>query len=199
MQGKYCHLERLSMLHIDSLWENMKDAPHLWEHLLYGPYDIKDTFVAFIKELITAKSRTYYAVIKDSQPLGFICLMEDYPIYKTIEIGGIIFSPKMQRSAMSTEAIYLLLAYCFDELKYRRVAWRCDDKNELSKRAANRLGFSFEGVWRQHQISKGNNRDTSWFSIINSEWTNLDKRYKNWLDANNFDTDGLQKKRLLDC
>ena len=113
-----------------------------------------------------------------------------------IEIGHILYSPRMQRTIGATEAQYLFASYVFDTLGYRRYEWRCDDLNEASKRAAARLGFTLEGVFRQHLIIKGRNRDTAWFSMLDSEWPARRSAFERWLDPANFDAEGRQKASL---
>jgi RimJ/RimL family protein N-acetyltransferase len=113
-----------------------------------------------------------------------------------IEVGGIYWGPGIARSRVTTEALYLHARYIFDDLGYRRFEWKCNDRNEPSKRAAERFGFTFEGVFRQHMIVKGESRDTAWFAMLDGDWPRLKAGYERWLDPANFDADGTQKSKL---
>lgn len=113
-----------------------------------------------------------------------------------IEVSGVLWARTMQRTTAATEAIHLMLGYAFDEFGYRRVEWKCDSLNEPSRRAALRLGFSYEGRFRQHMVIKGRSRDTDWFSITDSEWPAIRERQLRWLDPSNFGSDGRQVRRL---
>ncbi|MGG7516805.1 GNAT family N-acetyltransferase [Allorhizobium undicola] len=114
------------------------------------------------------------------------------------EVGGVAHGPLMKRSPLATEAHYLMARHVFDDLNYRRYEWKCDNRNEPSKQAARRYGFTFEGIFRQHMISKGENRDTAWFSMIDAEWPLLKAGFEAWLSPGNFDAQGNQKRRLED-
>ena len=116
-----------------------------------------------------------------------------------IEIGSILWGPAIARTRIATEALYLFASYVFDTLGYRRFEWKCNDLNEPSKRAALRFGFTFEGAFRQHMVVKGANRDTAWFSILDSEWPRLVDAYLAWLAPENFDGEGQQRRKLGDC
>jgi RimJ/RimL family protein N-acetyltransferase len=121
------------------------------------------------------------------------------PSHGVIEIGSILWGPAIAGTRVATEAQFLFMAYAFDALGYRRYEWKCNADNEPSKRAALRFGFTPEGVFRQHMVAKGKNRDTAWFSIIDAEWPMLKARYLAWLDPDNFDAQGRQLRRLQDC
>lgn len=121
------------------------------------------------------------------------------PAFGVIEIGHIWFSPILQRTPIATEAIYLMQKLALGDLGYRRLEWKCDNANDRSKRAAERFGFRFEGVFRQHRIVKGNNRDTAWFSMLDSEWPANQRALEAWLSADNFDADGRQLRSLREC
>jgi len=127
---------------------------------------------------------------------GRQALMRIDPVHGVIEIGSIYWGPQISRKPAATEAQFLFMQYIFDELGYRRYEWKCHNENGPSKRAAERFGFQFEGVFRQHMVAKGRNRDTAWFSILDSEWPALKKAYQAWLAPENFDSDGQQKKKL---
>ena len=127
---------------------------------------------------------------------GFASFLRIEPTVGVIEVGYIAMSPLLQKTRVATEAMYLMMAHVFDDLGYRRYEWKCDNANAKSRGAAARLGFTFEGVFRQCTIYKGRNRDTAWFSILDSEWPALKAAYQEWLDPDNFDGDGQQKKAL---
>ncbi|MGH7122591.1 MAG: GNAT family N-acetyltransferase, partial [Acetobacteraceae bacterium] len=140
----------------------------------------------------------YYAIIANEsrRAVGVAALMRIDPANGVIEVGSIHYAPALQRTRAGTEAIYLLMRRVFDELGYRRFEWKCDCLNAASRRAARRYGFRFEGSFRQAVVYKGRNRDTAWFSIIDSEWPRLSAGYAAWLDPTNFDANGLQRKSL---
>lgn len=121
------------------------------------------------------------------------------PKNRSVEMGRVILAPALQKTRAATEAQYLLMEYVFEDLNYRRYEWKCDSLNRPSANAAMRLGFTYEGRFRNHAIYKGRSRDTDWFSIIDSEWSVLKKRFENWLSPENFDEQGQQKRSLRDC
>jgi len=128
--------------------------------------------------------------------LGIVTLKEIRPAMRVIEIGHLVYSPALQRTPLATEAQYLLARYVFETLGYRRYEWNCDALNAASRRAALRLGFTFEGIFRQHRIAKGRNRDTAWYSMLDSEWPARKAAFERWLAPDNFDADGRQWTRL---
>ena len=130
-----------------------------------------------------------------SQPAGVASYLRIDPDNGSIEIGGVVFSPRLQRTTAATEVIFLLLRYVFD-LGYRRCEWKCDALNAASRSAAIRFGFSFEGIFRQSIVYKSRNRDTAWFSVTDREWGVLVKEYERWLSGDNFDAKGIQRTRL---
>ena len=144
----------------------------------------------WVREVIVDKA--------DGKVVGMAHYMRPDPANGVVEIGGIAHGPGMSRSPLSTEAQYLLAKHVFEDLGYRRYEWKCHNGNAASKRTAARLGFTFEGVFRQHMLSKGENRDTAWFSIIDSEWPDIAKAFDAWLAPDNFDAEGRQKRKLED-
>jgi RimJ/RimL family protein N-acetyltransferase len=136
-----------------------------------------------------------FAVIVDGKAKGHMWMMEIRPAHGVFEVGWITYSPSLQRTRAATEAVYLIGDYGFS-FGYRRYEWKCNDRNEPSKRAALRFGFKYEGLFRQHQVVKGENRDTAWYSIIDSEWPARKAAFERWLAAENFDKDGRQIKTL---
>src|SRR6185437_14911833 len=130
--------------------------------------------------------------------LGFLSLMEIRPPMRVVEVGNIVYAPALQRTPLTTEAQYLLARYAFETLGYRRYEWKCDSLNAPSRRAAERFGFTYEGIFRQHRIVKGRNRDTAWFAMLDSEWPARKAAFERWLEPDNFDDAGRQKARLSD-
>ncbi len=140
----------------------------------------------------------FYAIVdrRNGLAVGRAALMRIDPRNRVVEVGNIMYSPALQRTRGATEAMYLLARYVFEDLGYRRYEWKCNALNEPSQRAALRLGFSFEGIFRQHMIVKGRNRDTAWFSMLDSEWPARKREFERWLDKTNFDSQGIQKTSL---
>ena len=134
--------------------------------------------------------------LKSGKAVGTLSLMRIDPNNGVIEVGNVMFSPLLQQTPISTEAQYLLMAYAFDQLGYRRYEWKCDALNAPSRTTADRLGFTFEGVFRQAVMYKGRSRDTAWFSIIDSEWPKVKAGFESWLAASNYTADGKQKQSL---
>ena len=170
----------------------------IWTYLGYGPFYNEETFVDWLKGREASRDPWFYAYVDRASglPLGMGSFMRNDPANGVIEIGHIWMTPKMQRTRLSTEAIYLMIRHAFDDLGVRRLEWKCDALNAPSRTAAKRFGFTFEGIFRQHFIVKGRNRDTAWFSIIDSEWPAIRKGFEAWLDDANFDEAGQQKAKL---
>jgi RimJ/RimL family protein N-acetyltransferase len=178
----------------------------LWDYMPDGPFSDLET----LQEAVTAKARSsdpfYFAVLDlrqdgqnpvRGQAVGYLSLMNIVPQHLSVEIGNVLFSPTLQRTTVATEAFYLVLKYAIEELGYRRIEWKCNALNAPSRRAALRLGFTFEGIFRQHMVIKGRNRDTAWFSMLRDEWEGGIKRaMEDWLQESNFDESGRQKKSL---
>ncbi|KAJ5373779.1 Major facilitator superfamily domain general substrate transporter [Penicillium concentricum] len=210
IQGRTILLEKLAPKHADDLFaltgglEPPREA--LWDYMFDGPYSNTETFKASIASKSTSTDPYFYAIIdkRNSLPtfgkaIGYLSLMRMTPDHLGIEIGNVMYSAALQRTTAATEAIYLLAQHSFHNLGYRRLEWKCHSLNEPSRRAALRLGFSFEGVFRQHMIVKGRNRDTAWYSILRDEWdASLKTAMEKWLDVGNFGEDGGQIKSLQD-
>jgi RimJ/RimL family protein N-acetyltransferase len=186
--------------HGPDLWAAGVDRPEVWTWMAYGPFADQAAFQAWLETRDTLTDPLYFAVLDRTtgKALGLATLMEIRPANGVIEVGHIVFSPALQRTPIATEAIHLLMAYVFDERGYRRFEWKCDNGNEPSKRAARRFGFVPEGVFRQHMIVKGRNRDTAWFSILDREWPRLKQAYATWLAPDNFEPGGHQRRKLGD-
>jgi len=200
LKGSYVTLVPLSTSHTNDLFKAFSGEAnaYLWDYVRDGPYYDLETFAASIDAYANHKEITFFAIVnpQTDEAVGYIGLMNINPANRSIEIGNVLFSAKMQRSPASTEAVYLLLCYTFDELGYRRVEWETNALNAKSRRAAARLGFSLEGIFRSHKIIKGRNRDTAWFSMLDSEWPMIKQSFKKWLAADNFDETGKQMSTL---
>jgi RimJ/RimL family protein N-acetyltransferase len=186
--------------HAVDLFTSSKDAPDLWDYLAYGPFPNQQVFTEWLKERAVLDDPLSYAVVdrESGTARGIATFMRIEPDHGVIEIGHIWFAPVLQRTRQATEAIYLLARHAFDDLGYRRFEWKCDSLNQPSRRAAERFGFVFEGVFRQHMVIKDRNRDTAWFSILDSEWPLVRAAFEAWLAAANFDGEGRQRKSLRD-
>jgi RimJ/RimL family protein N-acetyltransferase len=182
--------------HADGLATAFVDAPaSLWTYLPFDPLRTGDGFTRFIETITGFDDWLPYAVVIDGRPIGFLAYLRIDPGGGVIEIGSIGFSPDLQRTTEATEALYLVMRHAFD-LGYRRLEWKCDALNGPSRRAADRLGFRYEGTFRQATHYKRRNRDTAWFSILDSEWPAIDTAFRNWLTPSNFDADGTQRTPL---
>jgi RimJ/RimL family protein N-acetyltransferase len=201
MQGRYCRLEPLqASRHAADLFEAFSQAPNGsdWTYMYSGPFADEASYRAFAESIEQGDDPVHYAVIdlETERAVGSIALMRIDPQNGVIEVGHVAYSPKLKRTRAATEAQYLLMRRAFDELGYRRYEWKCDSLNEPSRAAAARLGFTFEGIYRQIVVYKGRTRDTAWFSIIDSEWFAIRERFEDWLAPENFDENGEQRQAL---
>lgn len=176
-------------------------AEDLWAYMFDGPYKDAEEMRRAMEWAEAADDPLFFTLLPctDERPLGRAAYMRISPEHGTIEIGGILLAPELQRTTAATEAIYLLIRHAFDDLGYRRVEWKCDAGNEASRRAAERFGFAYEGTFRKHMVIKGRNRDTAWFAIVDDEWPPLRAGFEAWLAPGNFDARGRQKRPLEDC
>ena len=170
-----------------------------WTYLFDGPYTDPAVFKASLAAKAQSTDPLFFAIIDNVQgeAVGYQTFLRIEPAHRVIEVGNILYTPAMQRTIGATEAQYLFAKYVFDALGYRRYEWKCNDLNAPSKRAALRFGFSFEGVFRQHMIVKGRNRDTAWYSMLDTEWPARRAAFERWLDPSNFDAAGRQKVSLM--
>ena len=204
--GSYCRLERLDPArHADDLFtaDQADTDGTSWTYLPYGPFAHPEDYAAWVTEVAAQPDPYFFAVVDTEEPsltsgqaVGVLSLMRVQPEAGSIEVGHIHFSPAVQHRRAGTEAHHLLGTYVFDQLGYRRYEWKCDALNEPSRRAAVRLGFQFEGIFRQSQIVKGRNRDTAWYAIIDAEWPRVREAFRAWLAPDNFDTQGRQRSAL---
>lgn len=187
-------------IHGDALYEGTcgPDKDNLWLYLAYGPFADRAGFDARLKEMATSDDPLFFSIIdgRSRKALGWASYMRIEPIHRVIEVGHIMYSPGLQRTAGATEAMYLMSRHVFEGLGYRRFEWKCNALNAPSRRAALRLGFKFEGIFRQHMIVKGRSRDTAWFSMLDSEWPVRKEAFERWLLPSNFDGMGRQKISL---
>jgi RimJ/RimL family protein N-acetyltransferase len=170
----------------------------LWTWLPYGAFASESDLRRHIEEKQTAAGFVFLAIVPAATGLaeGLASYMRMVPAHGVIEVGYVLFAPSLQRTAAATEAMFLMASHVFDHLGYRRYEWKCNAENLPSRRAAERLGFTFEGIFRQHMILKGRNRDTAWFSMLDSEWPARKRAFAAWLDPQNFDDEGRQRRSL---
>jgi RimJ/RimL family protein N-acetyltransferase len=174
-------------------------ASRIWDFLPWGPWPDEAAFHAWLRGQAAVSERVWYAlcVPPDGPAVGMATYLDIAPLDGVIEIGGIWFAPALQRTRAATEALYLLLCHAMDDLGYRRMQWRCNSLNEKSRNAARRLGFRFEGVFYNHMIVKGRNRDTAWYSILDDEWLEVRAIIQAWLGDDNFDAAGVARTSLF--
>jgi RimJ/RimL family protein N-acetyltransferase len=198
LEGRYGRVERLSSTHAASLWPLAEDADAIWTYIPdSGPFPDEAAFREWLARRATAEDPYAYAIVdRDGRAVGTAALMNINPTMRVIEVGSVVYCPALQRTSLGTEAQYLLARYAFETLGYRRYEWKCDALNAPSRGAALRYGFTFEGVFRQHMIRNGRNRDTAWFSIVDGEWPARKATFERWLKPDNFDTAGRQIDRL---
>ena len=200
LTGRVCRLEPLdASRHARDLFAaNSLDAEgRQWTYLPYGPFEAYEPYRAWVAHIAAQPDPMFYAIIPadSGKAAGVASLMRIDPKAGSIEVGHIKYSPLLQQHSAATKAMYLLMKHAF-ELGYRRYEWKCDSLNEPSRRAALRLGFQYEGRFRQATSYKGRNRDTDWFSILDSEWPRVRAAFERWLEPGNFDGDGRQRERL---
>jgi RimJ/RimL family protein N-acetyltransferase len=199
LKGRFGRVEKLEDCHAGDLWDLVKGHDEIWTYLPYGPFGDRTEFAAWISQRAKLNDPFSYAVIDARErAVGIATLMQIRPTHRVIEVGHIVYSPALQGRPLGTEAQYLLARYIFDSLGYRRYEWKCNALNARSRAAAFRLGFTFEGVFRQHMIVKARNRDTAWYSMIDGEWPARRRAFERWLAEDNFDKDGRQRVRLAD-
>lgn len=198
LEGRVTAIEKLDpSRHSLDLWAGVKDDESIWDHMSYGPFPDAGTFANWLVERAKLEDPFYFTVLdkESGRALGLITLMRIDPANRVIETGHIVYGTSLKRTAHATEAQYLLAKYIFEQLGYRRYEWKTNSLNTPSRRAALRLGFTFEGVFRQHQIVKGRNRDTAWFSMLDSEWPRIRAAFETWLKPENFES-GKQVRSL---
>ena len=201
LTGGSCRLEPLADSHVDGLYAALcvDSPPSIWTYMPRGPFDDLASFAASLDQLRQTAALVPLAILlPDGTPVGVATYLRIDHANGTAEVGHISYSTALQRTTAATEAMYLMAAHAFDVVGVRRYEWKCDALNEPSRRAAARLGFTYEGTFRQAVVTKGRNRDTAWFAITDDEWPGLRTAFEAWLDPANFDDAGHQRRRLQD-
>jgi RimJ/RimL family protein N-acetyltransferase len=201
--GRFCRLEPLmpeqhgAELHTAN---SLDRRGAMWTYLPYGPFETREEYLGWLRAYCLTRDPLFHAVIDLStgKAAGVASYLRIDPPNGSIEVGHIAYSPLLQRTPAGTEAMFLMMQRAF-QLGYRRYEWKCDALNGPSRTAAERLGFSFEGLFRQAAVYKGRNRDTAWYSVIDSEWPRLEEAFRRWLDPANFDEQGRQRTPLAHC
>ena len=199
MYGRTVMLEPFDAdLHAADLWGAVEGHDEVWQWLFDGPYASLSDFTGDIAEKQAATDRIFFAIISAEigAATGYASFMRIEPAHGVVEVGNILLSPTLQRTTAATEAMFLMARHVFEDLGYRRYEWKCNAENEPSRRAALRLGFTFEGIFRQHMVVKDRNRDTAWFAMLDHEWPARKRAFETWLDPANFDASGKQLKSL---
>jgi len=201
LKGRYVTVVRLRAAeHGNALWEATRGPENdsLWLYLFEGPFADRAGFDASLKAMEASEDPLYVAIVDNAtgKAVGRASYLRIEPKHRCIEVGAILFSPLLARTRGATEAMYLMMRHAFEDLGNRRYEWKCNALNEPSRRAALRLGFTFEGIFRQHMIVKGENRDTAWFSILDKEWPRAKGAFEKWLAPENFDSNGAQIQPL---
>jgi len=199
LRGRYATLEPLdAQRHGEALWQAARGHDEVWKWLFDGPYATEGDFLRACAEKQASTATVFLAIVPVASggAAGWASLMRAEPAHGVIEVGNILLTPALQRTTAATEAMYLMARHVFEALGYRRYEWKCNAENLPSRRAAARLGFTFEGIFRQHMVAKGRNRDTAWFSMLDSEWPARKQAFESWLDPASFDAEGRQLRPL---
>ena len=198
IEGRYATLEPLQRAHIPELWQAHAGNDEVWRYIPAGPFGSEASLGAWVDKVRIEVDPMQFAVrMEDGRLGGTLSILRINPAAGSAEVGYIVFTPRLQKTREATEAVYLTIKWAF-EAGYRRFEWKCNAANLASRRAAERFGFSYEGVFRQAAVVKGENRDTAWFASIDAEWPALRAAFETWLDPANFDEAGQQIQRLAD-
>jgi len=198
-EGRYVRLVPLSAeSHTADLWDGVQGHDEVWDYLADGPYAAEADLAAAIEQKAAGTVAVFLAIVPKSsgRAEGYASYMRIDPANGVLEVGNILMAPTLQKTTAATEAMYLMARHVFEDLGYRRYEWKCNADNAPSRRAALRYGFTFEGIFWQHMIVKGQNRDTAWFSMLDSEWPARRVAFEAWLDPANFDGQGRQRQTL---
>jgi RimJ/RimL family protein N-acetyltransferase len=200
LRGRFVTLVPIDpAVHAQPLYEKSHGpgCESLWRYLFDGPYTNRAAFDARLRQMASSKDPLFFIILDHAKvPVGYASFLRIDPVHRCIEVGSILYTPELQRTSGATEAMYLMARHVFEDLGYRRYEWKCNALNQPSRRAALRLGFAFEGIFRQHMIIKGRNRDTAWYSMLDSEWPQRKANFEPWLAPTNFDSEGRQKQSL---
>lgn len=202
LEGACCEVVPVTKSHAPALHEAFcADTSHrMWTYMSFGPFQSVAALVEWIEATAKLDDQVCYAIVDKAggKASGIASYLRIQPTSGVIEVGSIAFAPRLQRTRAATEAMYLLMRHAFEELGYRRYEWKCDALNAASRNAAERLGFAYDGLFRQAIVYRGRNRDTAWYSILDKDWPGLKPAFEAWLDPGNFDADGRQKAQLAD-
>jgi RimJ/RimL family protein N-acetyltransferase len=198
LEGRHGRVEKLdASRQTADLWAALAGHDQVWTYLAYGPFAEAEVFGSWLAARAATADPFCYVVIDNAgRACGILSLMSVRPDMRVIEVGHVLLSPVLQRTPLATEVQYLLARYAFETLGYRRYEWKCNALNAASRRAAVRLGFEFEGVFPQHMIVKGRNRDTAWYGMLDRDWPARKRAFERWLAPENFDAEGRQRVRL---
>jgi RimJ/RimL family protein N-acetyltransferase len=199
LRGRYVTLEPLNAeSHTADLWQAVCGHDELWTWLFESPCATESDLHSAIEKKQAATGAVFLAIVPvaTERAAGWASYMRMEPAHGVVEVGSILLSPSLQRTTAATEAMYLMAGHIFDHLGYRRYEWKCNALNLPSRRAAERLGFTFEGIFRQHLVIKGQSRDSAWFSMLDSEWPARKQAFETWLAPENFDEEGRQRQSL---
>jgi RimJ/RimL family protein N-acetyltransferase len=199
LRGRWVTLEPLSAeRHAADLWQTVKGHDELWTWLPDEPCMTESDLRRAVERMQASTDAIFLAIlpVATGKAAGWASFMRAEPAHGVVEVGNILLAPSLQRTTAATEAMVLMAGHVFDHLGYRRYEWKCNAKNEPSRRASLRLGFTFEGIFRQHMVVKNRNRDTAWFSMLDREWPARKRVFETWLDPANFDDEGRQRKSL---
>jgi RimJ/RimL family protein N-acetyltransferase len=201
LEGELVRLEPIDVQrHAAELYAAQEGAPEIWDYMSYGPFPSEAEFRTWLSGPATSDDPLFYAIVNQTggRALGMASFLRITPEHGVIEVGHIWYSPALQRTRQATDAMYVMARHIFEDLGYRRYEWKCNALNEPSKRAAQRLGFTYEGVFRQHMVVKDRNRDTAWYSMLDSEWPAAKAAFEAWLRPDNFDAEGRQLRGLAE-
>ena len=201
IEGRHCRVEPIDPARhaADLHAANREDVEgRIWTYLAYGPFETLDDYRAWMASTCLGDDPLFHAIVEQASgnAVGVASYLRMEPLVGVIETGHINYAPRLQKTVAATEAMFLMMRRVFDELGYRRYEWKCDALNAGSRAAAQRLGFAFEGVFRQATLYKGRNRDTAWYAITDGDWPALETAFERWLDDANFDADGRQRESL---
>ena len=201
LDGRVVSIVPLSPIaHADALFKGAwgEENEPLWLYLFEGPFATRAAFDSHLQQKASSEDPLFFAILDkpSGDAIGYAAYMRMEPAHRVIEVGSILYTPRLQRTIGATEAMCLMARHVFEDLGYRRYEWKCNALNAPSRSAALRLGFTFEGIFRQHMIVKGRNRDTAWFSMLDSEWPQRKAAFERWLAPSNFDANGRQKVSL---
>ncbi len=202
MQGHYCRIDPLKPAHAKTLFAAFSEGDNngLWTYMPIGPFATLEDFQSWLVPACQGTDPHFYALTerRTGMAIGIASYLRITPQFGVTEVGNIAFSPRLQKSRIATEAMFLLMQNAFNTLGNRRYEWKCDALNAPSRRAAQRFGFSYDGLFKQALVYKGRNRDTAWYSILDKDWPAIEQGFKLWLEPENFTENGNQKQRLAD-